>query len=315
MIKISVIIVCYNGEKYIEECIEKLKKQTYNNYEIVFIDDGSTDKTEELCKKYNKVIKYYKVDHKGIAHARNFGIEKSTGDYFMFVDVDDYIDDDTLEILSKETKETPDIIKYGYKLVNKSGKMLEEFKDEKENSLTGEELFKKLCLKKVPFEMTCVYLYNKKYWNGKKFKYLEGHYHEDFGLTPYVIVSAKKTKIVDRAFYGYVQSDNSITRTIDKEKIKNKAYDYLAHYQRLNNLIDNTTIEEKTKKIFKSYISNAVILKANTLDKEERKKFIKEMKKNNIFDNIQANTTIQKLKKIVVKTSPSLYYRIGGKNG
>lgn len=90
MPKVSVNIPTFNNEKYISETIESVLKQTYNDYELIIIDDGSTDKTAEIIKKYkDERIKYYFQKNKGIGAARNAAIEKSSGEYIAFLDHDD----------------------------------------------------------------------------------------------------------------------------------------------------------------------------------------------------------------------------------
>ena len=102
MRKVSVIVTVYNTEKYIEQCINSLISQTYQNIEIILIDGGSTDKTPEICDKYENTYKNIKVIHKeneGVSAARNRGIEEATGDYILFVDGDDWIENNTIEAL------------------------------------------------------------------------------------------------------------------------------------------------------------------------------------------------------------------------
>lgn len=309
MKKISIIIVCYNGEKYIDNCIKKLSEQKNANYEIIFIDDGSNDKTEQKVMKYNNIVKYFKINHKGIAYARNYGIKKSTGDYFMFVDVDDYIETNSLELLTNNIDENTDLIKYGYKLVSNDGKILDEIMEDNTKT-TGEALFKILCEKKRPFEMTCIYLYQKKFWEKNKFKYSESHLHEDFGLTPLVIIKAKNVTVLDKSLYYYVQSDNSITRNKNMKSEKVKAFDYLYHYQNLLIGIEKENINPQIKNMFKSYIANAVIEKARVLDKKTRKEYINELKEKHVFNNLESKSIAQKLKKIIIKMCPNIYYII-----
>ena len=108
MAKISVIVPVYNTSKYICKCLDSLINQTIKNeIEIIIVNDGSTDNSEEIIKNYiekqeNKnLIKYYKKQNEGIAKTRNFGIEKATGEYILFVDSDDYIDNKLIEKLEK----------------------------------------------------------------------------------------------------------------------------------------------------------------------------------------------------------------------
>ena len=86
---ISVLIPTYNNGKYIKQAIESVYAQSYDNIEIIVIDDGSTDNTKEVLKRY-KNIKYFYIEHKGIPFARNVALEKAKGEYIAFLDSDDY---------------------------------------------------------------------------------------------------------------------------------------------------------------------------------------------------------------------------------
>ena len=301
MIKFSIIVASYNGEKYIDNCIKNILSQTYKNYEIVLIDDGSTDNTKEVVKKY-KDVKYYKIKHQGVSAARNYGIEKSSGEYFIFIDADDYVKEDMLEVINDNLTSDVDLIKYGYNLVDENKKTLNTYIDDKTDTISGTKAFEILCNKKVPFDMICIYAYNKKYWVDNKYEFKKGCYHEDFGIIPYALLKASSVKILNYAPYYYVQTDNSITRNNDEEKIIKKAYDYLIHYDFLYTKVNNDNFDSNTKKIFNSYIANGAVLKIFTLPKNERKKYVEELKQRNVFDNIQNN-----LKRNILKLSPSLY--------
>ena len=100
--KVSIIIPIYNVEKYIEKCLNTIINQTYKNIEIILIDDGSTDKSSNICDKYSKIDERIKVIHKqneGVSIARNDGIELSTGKYIVFIDPDDYVSKNHIETL------------------------------------------------------------------------------------------------------------------------------------------------------------------------------------------------------------------------
>lgn len=99
-ILVSIIVPMYNSEKYIERCVKSLISQSYKNIEIVLVDDGSKDKTIEILKIYkdkDSRIKLYKKKNRGASSARNYGLEKCTGDYILFVDADDYIDSNMVQ--------------------------------------------------------------------------------------------------------------------------------------------------------------------------------------------------------------------------
>lgn len=102
MREISIVIPVYNGAKYLSNCIESIIKQTYTNIEVILIDDGSTDLTPCICDKYSQEYSNILVIHTvngGVSKARNIGFKHSTGDYVIFIDADDYLNPQMLEVL------------------------------------------------------------------------------------------------------------------------------------------------------------------------------------------------------------------------
>ncbi|MBQ3196317.1 MAG: glycosyltransferase family 2 protein [Clostridia bacterium] len=101
---ISVIIPVYNCEKYIERCIKSVIAQSFKDFELIVVNDGSTDNTEEICRRFHNAdsrIRLFTVENSGVAAARNFGMEKANGDYISFMDGDDYVPENYLEELYK----------------------------------------------------------------------------------------------------------------------------------------------------------------------------------------------------------------------
>ena len=104
---ISIIVPVYNVEKYLEQCLESLLNQTYKNIEIIVVNDGSTDQSLDILKKYSfkdNRIKLYSQKNQGISAARNTALEHINGKYVMFVDSDDWIEINTCEIALHEMK-------------------------------------------------------------------------------------------------------------------------------------------------------------------------------------------------------------------
>lgn len=115
--KISVIIPVYNGENYIKTCIESVINQTFKDFELIVINDGSTDKTESVINLIkDKRLKVISTNNLGVSSARNLGMEKANGDFILLLDSDDYIKENTLELLyGLAIKNGVDIIRYnGY---------------------------------------------------------------------------------------------------------------------------------------------------------------------------------------------------------
>ena len=120
---ISVIIPVFNCEKYIEKCLESVLSQKGADLDVIVINDGSFDKTDEILTKYEKEVRIKKTPNRGISAARNEGIRMIRGEYTMFLDSDDYLKAGTIETLSSVIEETDaDIVKFRYKLVYPNGK-------------------------------------------------------------------------------------------------------------------------------------------------------------------------------------------------
>ena len=115
---ISVIVPVYNVEEYLEECLESIKRQTYTDIEVILVNDGSTDRSKEICERYCKKDSRFKLvnqENKGLSGARNRGMLESKGEFISFVDSDDVLKEDMLEQLMKQmTSEDIDIVECWY---------------------------------------------------------------------------------------------------------------------------------------------------------------------------------------------------------
>lgn len=128
--KISVIIPVYNGEEYINQCVESVLNQSYHNIEVLLVDDGSRDKSGKICEEYQRKDIRVKVIHKnneGVSSARNEGLKRCKGEYVAFVDSDDYVEKDYLECLYQKLRENnADIAACNFSYVFKDGRKQEE---------------------------------------------------------------------------------------------------------------------------------------------------------------------------------------------
>lgn len=133
-IKFSIIVPVYNVERYLSRCIESLINQTYSNIEILLIDDGSSDQSPEICdeysKKYGNIVVYHKKNG-GLSDARNYGLERASGEYILFVDSDDYINKDSCQsfysYLKEHDKHRIDIVSGNIVRLEESKKKYEMF--------------------------------------------------------------------------------------------------------------------------------------------------------------------------------------------
>ena len=115
MPKFSVIIPVYNVEKYIRRCITSVINQTFKDYEIIVINDGSTDNSIEIAKEFP--VKIINSPHVSVSEARNLGVKKAKGEYILFLDSDDYWDNDLLKKLTKSLKNNPDLVRFQVRTV------------------------------------------------------------------------------------------------------------------------------------------------------------------------------------------------------
>ncbi len=306
--KFSVIVPVYNVEKYIKDCIDSILNQSYDNFELIIVNDGSTDKSKDILEKYtDKRIKLISKDNTGVADTRNYGISQCTGDYFIFVDSDDTIHKDLLKELNKILeKDKLDLVKYQIQMIYPDRTKYD--KPETFKHLDGEEAFS-ILLKNDLFVTPVTYAYRLEYWKKNNYKYLEGRVHEDFGLTPIVVVNADSVTCIDLIGYNYYVRENSIM-TSSKEKIVSRNKDSFDQYDRLMKMIDDIKVSSETRKLFKSYISNGMINRTKEMDGSVLKDYIKELKKRNIYKYLIDDTIVRKVKKQVFRLVPNLYVRL-----
>lgn len=313
--KLSVIIPVYNTEKYIEKCLDSIANQTMKDFEILIVNDGSNDNSENIIKEWIKRnetidVKYLKKENGGLSEARNYGVKRARGEYISFVDSDDYLKKDLYKKLEKYINQGIDLIKFKMETYDSDGEIIEKMEGPIFEQTTGEDAFSKLCTKDKFLEVACVYLYRREFWINENFEYEVGTYHEDFGLTPWVIINAKTVVSTNDFGYCYMQRENSITTNRNPEKEIKKSYDVLKHYDNAIKKISNAKFSNKSKMLWNRYYSNSLILKAKTLRGKDQKSFIKEIKKRKLYKNIKAKNIKQLIKKIIIATNIKIYLKL-----
>lgn len=306
-LKFSIIIPVYNVEKYLKKSLDSILEQIYDNYEIIIINDGSTDNSVKILNEYklNKKIKIIHQKNKGLSSARNEGLKHITGDYILFIDSDDYIEENLLETLNNNIK-NEDLIRFQVRTVDENYKTLIEYTEQEFINLNGIETFNKIVKYKL-IEPACLYAYKKEYFLNNNFKFKENTYHEDFGIIPLIILKASKVSSINYIGYNYLQRNNSIMNNQCYEKELKKAYDVLEHYKFLNEESNKLKGDLST---FKSFIANTLILKSIYLNDKDYKNFKKILKQENVYNLLLNNTISRKIKNIILKISPKIYYKI-----
>ncbi len=144
---ISIIVPIYNAEEYLERCIESIKKQTYQKWELILVDDGSTDCSLQLCEKIalkDTRIRVIHIENLGVSMARNRGIEEARGEYISFVDADDWVDTKFLEILHGSLQPGDDVIGCQFQICTHYSQFDATQFDEKEWTTVDESWMKEI---------------------------------------------------------------------------------------------------------------------------------------------------------------------------
>ena len=315
MPKFSIIVPVYNVEQYIDKCLKSTEEQVFMDFEVIIINDGTKDNSQLIIDKYvqrNNNFKSFIKENGGLSDARNYGVEKATGDYLIFIDSDDYVDNNMLLLINEtiEKNNDVDLIKFNYAL-NIDGKIIEMPDNKSFENISGSEAIQVFINEKRPFVMAWLFAYNRNFYNSNKFKYAKGKVHEDFGLTPIIILKANKVISINDTLYFYSQNNESITRTTNIEKNIKKAYDVLYHYDYLKDEVKKINIENRDlNQLIMSYLANSLMGKAKELSGINRDKFLFEIKKRRIYNDLVSDTLIRKIKKIILKIFPKLYLKV-----
>jgi glycosyltransferase involved in cell wall biosynthesis len=313
LIKLSIIIPVFNAENTLKRCLDSVLQQKDDELEIVVINDGSKDLSDEIMQEYKlrypEIISYYKKQNTGVADTRNYGIEKAKGKYIMFLDSDDYIDIHLYNIIKQYIERDIELIKFKLQRVDENNNIIEKVTGPIFEKTTGEEGFKYLYASDVLLDSPCVYVMKKDIFIRNKLLFNVGTEHEDFGLIPFVIVLARSMISIDFYGYQYVQSNGSITRNNDYNKTKKKAYDALKQYDEALIKIEKYNINKNTADYLKIYYTNAILLKTETLEDKDQKQYINEIKKRRMIKNIKSSNIKQLLRKIILLLSIKQYLK------
>ena len=216
---ISVIVPVYNVEEYLEECLESIQYQTYTDIEVILVNDGSTDSSTEICERFCQADSRFRLinqENKGQSAARNRGVKESVGQFIMFVDSDDIINKDVLEVLLPYMKKDVDIVECGMTR-NK-----EEFFLNKTSTIIFEGDAKEAILNCISFDAVKFCAFTKLYRREivEKIPFLEGYIYEDVFTGINYLKHIRKLVVIDYIGYYYrVRSNSTMTKTFHEKDL------------------------------------------------------------------------------------------------
>ena len=296
---VSIVVPIYNVEEFLEQCIKSIINQTYNNLQIILVDDGSKDNSGKLCDQYAEKDNRIEVIHKsngGLSDARNKGISKAKGKYIVFIDSDDYIESKYIELLYKA------IIANNVKISQCGIKEISQ-----ENELIIKEGYENKQIKNFRQIMTDTYsgkwgntvVWNKMYLKElfDDIKFPKGKIHEDEFTTYKIFYMAENIAIIDKFLYNYRQNRESITR----KKFNLKRLDILEALEERIVFLNKYNEQE----LYDCAIQNYLLVIKDCFFKARREKnFSKENlwnlknKYKNVYRRILKNKNVNYLKKI-----------------
>ena len=214
---ISIIVPIYNVEEYLEECLESIRNQTYTNIEVILVNDGSTDGSKEICERFCQQDNRFKLvtqENQGASVARNRGVKESNGDYIMFVDSDDVVKDNIVEVLLSYMKTDVDIVEC------KSTRCKEELFENNPVNIIFEGDSTEAIIKSIEYKEVKYCPFTKLYRRElvEKVPFLEGVIYEDVYTGINFLRNIRKMIVLDLNGYYYRVRTNSVMTTSFNKK-------------------------------------------------------------------------------------------------
>ena len=302
MKKVSVIVPVYNVEKYIDKCLNSLVNQTLEDIEIIVVNDGSPDNSQEIIDKYvkdypNKVKSYIK-ENGGQGSARNYGLKYATGEYVGYVDSDDYVNLDMYEKMYKCAKTTKsDVVICGNNVISIEGALIKEESAIIYSDTKLDILFGKMAVWNK--------LYKKDFLVKKNIEFRSKVWYEDIDFTVKVLFDDIKISFINENLYNYLLRPGSTMNNSNVSKNLDilLAFDEMIKYLKNNKLYEKNQIELEFLAVYHIYISAITrVINAN-VKKSLKKEVINKLKnymecnfpnyrKNKYLKNINRNKTI-----------------------
>ena len=330
---LTFVICAYNEERNLHRLFENLVNQENQNFNIIFVNDGSTDNTLQIAKEYmikNENCIVISKKNTGLSDSRNMGTRYVKTPYFMYLDADDFLDIDAVDIIITKIKSAEkklDILKINVKSVSEEEVIVERNKSVELQEVKGTEAITALGFVDKLYMLPTVYVFRTEYFRNNNFSFEYGRYHEDYGLIPFTVLLADNVTTTEETLYNYVLSKNSITRIKDNRKAIKKAEDTLYFYKQsmfaIDELKKNNNDGRITKDVYKKFKrlytigliekmkEMYVILQTEKNEEilKEIKSFFENIKKEKIYKNITGFELKDIIKRNLIKYNMMLYLK------
>lgn len=255
---VSIVVPVYNVEKYVAKCIDSIIKQSYPNIEIIIVNDGSKDNSDKIIKKYQRIdnrIKYIKKRNGGLSSARNRGIEEASGKYICFIDSDDYIDQNYINILiSRIIKDNSDIAICNMKYIYQDGEEKKPpFYITDNKTINNKEALQYLFLGKQFQNHAVNKLYKLSIFKENDIRFPINKIYEDVFTIYKTLLNAKKISLCNDYLYFYLREREGSILT---SKFNEKRFDILEAMSTISK--EDFLDDLKLKNEFKLYCTNNI---------------------------------------------------------
>lgn len=258
--KISIIVPIYNVEKYIKKCLETIRKQTFTDFEVLLINDGTKDNSAVIAQKYcdtDKRFYLYNKKNGGISDARNYGLERAKGEYVVFIDSDDYIHKEYLEVLYKlciENNADMSYCRFKYSYLN-FGITLKMPISAKKGVISKKDALDMIIRDNYLHSYIWNKMFKKSLFTDNNIKY-PNMYFEDIATAAKLLMHSNKLAVTDQYLYYYVKHFGSIMSTMNSKKIN----DYLLSILIIRNHLELNGIYNDYKEALCALASKAHII-------------------------------------------------------
>ena len=229
--KFSVILPVYKVEKYLRPCVDSILNQTYKDFEVILVDDGSPDKCPEICDNYARKDSRVKVIHKpngGQADARNVGLEAAQGEYICYIDSDDFLaDNNVLQLLSEKTETNPDIVHYKFKEWFENDGHIADCRFDynvPSEGRTMAEIYCDLVDKDAYYNSAWSKIIRRNLLIENNIRFEKGIVGEDNEWYYHVVMVANSLVLVDESLYIYRRRQGSTTTTTTRKNLLDQLY-------------------------------------------------------------------------------------------
>lgn len=221
----SIVIPVYNVEKYLKDCLDSVSNQTFSDWEAICVNDGSTDNSAALLEEYaakDERIKIISQPNGGLSAARNTGMDAAIGDYILFLDSDDWLEHDALEVLSQQMNDVDMLCFSGRRFFEDTKAFSIADQLPEKTYVSGMDYYNENALTHRDFAFVCVVLrvYKRSFLAKSGLWFKEGVFHEDNLFTPQICFYAKRVRIINTCLYDYRVRACSITTTVNKKRMR-----------------------------------------------------------------------------------------------